>query len=475
MSPTRLTLCLGAAGSAAVAVGGFGVGAVPRTLAGGWLHATSAGRVMAMALAVVGVLALLAGWWRLRGSSARTVLTAAAAWSAPLLLTPSLFSRDVYAYAGQAHLVDLGINPYTHGPESAPGALATEVDDVWGPAASPYGPVFLRVASWLVPGQHVVLALVLLRLLAVAGLALLAWALVRLAADPGRAVWLAVANPLVLLHGVGGAHNDALMAGLLAAGLAVAVSRDGVAARPGAGHPDRSPGARDRESLRRLGLGAALVTLAALVKLPAVAALGFLPLLRPGPRVRGYAVVVASTLVTGVVLTAATGLGWGWVHTLGAGSVRRSLLSVSTGVGVLASQLAGDGAVSAAHAGGLVLAAGVGLALLLRAERIGPLLALGLTLLAVVVLGPVVQPWYLLWALAVLAAVAGERLTTGLAVGSAVLCLLILPGGRHLIRPPLFGVPALLVLAAAGVASRSDFVCRTVATRHTKSAPAPTP
>jgi hypothetical protein len=95
--------------------------------------------------------------------------------------------------------------------------------------------------------------------------------------------------------------------------------------------------------------------------------------------------------------------------------------------------------------------------------------ALGLSLLAVVVLGPVVQPWYLLWALVPLAAVAGERLAVGLAVSSAVLCLLILPGGRHLIRPPLYGLPAVLVIAAGYAASRSDFVCSGHPRRHTKS------
>ena len=115
----------------------------------------------------------------------------------------------------------------------------------------------------------------------------------------------------------------------------------------------------------------------------------------------------------------------------------------------LASNVAGGGAVDAAHAVGLGIAALVGLVLLLRAARIGALYALGLTLLAVVVLGPVVQPWYLIWALAGFGRRGGP--TNAVAprgVASAVLCLLILPGGRHVIRPPLYGVPALLAIAA---------------------------
>lgn len=426
-------VAVGGIGSALVALGGFGVGAVPAALAGSWLHGAALGRGLSFGLVLCGVALLLGSWWRLRGASCRVVGAAAGVWTLPLLVTPPLFSRDVYAYAGQAHLVALGLDPYLHGPSAAPGALAAEIDDVWIDTRSPYGPVFLRVASWVVPGQHVIAAVLLLRLLAVVGLALLAWALRRLATDPSRALWLAVANPLVLLHGVGGAHNDLLMAGLMMAGLAVA------ARRPGLGP---------------LAAGAALVVAAALVKAPAVAALGFLPFLQPGLRLRRFVTVGLAGATTAVLLTWASGLGWGWLHTLGAGTARRSLLSISTGVGVLASTVAGSGAVTAAHAVGLLLAVAVGAVLLMRAPRVGALLALGLTLLAVVVLGPVVQPWYLLWALAPLAAVARERLAIGLAVGSAVLCLLILPTGRHLIRPPLYGVPAALAIAVGYAATR---------------------
>ena len=89
------------------------------------------------------------------------------------------------------------------------------------------------------------------------GVLLLGWGLLRLAPVPGRALWLGVANPLVLVHLVSGGHNDALMVGLLVAGLAVAP--------------------------RALLPAAALVTLAALVKVPALAGLAFLPLLVPRP------------------------------------------------------------------------------------------------------------------------------------------------------------------------------------------------
>ncbi|MDT7539274.1 MAG: alpha,6-mannosyltransferase [Actinomycetota bacterium] len=432
-APRRLVV-LGAVGSCLLTVGSFGVGAVPGRLDGSWLHTSPVGRGLSYGLVLVGVLGLLAAWWGVRGSSPRVMLFAAATWVAPLLVSAPLFSRDVFAYAAQGHLVDAGLDPYTHGPADAPGPLSAEVDDVWAHARSPYGPVFLRVASWLVPGDHVVASVLLLRLLCVAGLALLAWALLRVAADPSRALWLVIANPLVLLHGVGGAHNDLVMAALVVTALAI-VSTEQV----------RAP----------MLVGATvLVVAAALVKAPAVVALAFLPFVVTTSRVRAAVVVAVTTVVAAAGLTAATGLGWGWLHTLGAGSARRSLLSLTTGIGVLASNAFGDGAVHVAQTAGLVVAAGVTLVLLVRLAPAHPRRALGLTLLAVAALSPVVQPWYLLWSLPVLALVAGPRLAAGLAAASAVLCLLILPSGRHVIRPPLYGVPAVLAIAAGYAASR---------------------
>ena len=66
----------------------------------------------------------------------------------------------------------------------------------------------------------------LLRLLEVAGLALVVVATSSLARrvgrDPAGAVLLGAGSPLVLATLIGGAHNEALMLGLLLAGLAVA-------------------------------------------------------------------------------------------------------------------------------------------------------------------------------------------------------------------------------------------------------------
>ncbi|MGB8652338.1 MAG: polyprenol phosphomannose-dependent alpha 1,6 mannosyltransferase MptB [Mycobacteriales bacterium] len=450
--PGRLLLT-GLLGTTLLAVGGVGAGAVPNlkdaialTLHLTWLHDGGPIQAVCTVLVFVGMVLLVSSWWQLRRLldqlSPRAVLLVAALWSLPLLLAPPLFSRDVYAYAGQGNLVAHHIDPYTYGPGALTGKWVIRVDGVWRFTPAPYGPVWLWLSGRVVVlvGDHVVAAVILLRMLAVAGLLLVAWALPKLArahgVAPQRALWLGLANPFVLLHGVAGAHNDTVMIGLLACGLAVAGSRP---------------------TWWRLVAASALVTTAALVKLPAAAALGFLPMLLPGwgRRLRAGLVVAVTAAATAVLTTTATGLGWGWLHNLDAGSARLSIFSPATGLGVaIGSALQAVGLVHTPAAvvrlviaGSLVVAGVLALGLLLRSHHVGPLRALGLTLVGVVALGPVVQPWYLLWGLVLLAAVAGERVVLALAALSVALCLSLLPNGRSLVRPPLYGAP--LVAAAA--------------------------
>ena len=61
------------------------------------------------------------------------------------------------------------------------------------------------------------------------------------------------------------------------------------------------------------------------------------------------------------------------------------------------------GVLTLTRAIGLVAAAVVALYCLRHRDRIGVLGALGLTMLAFVLLGPVVQPWYLTWGIILLA------------------------------------------------------------------------
>ncbi len=454
----RRILLRGFLGTLLLAIGGIGAGAVPNigrdalaeALHLQWLQGGGTARILCSAVALIGVAALTLSWWQLRFLlpvlAPRSLVLTAAFWSLPLLLAPPLFSRDIYAYAGQGNLVANDIDPYVYGPGdfSPTDRWASRVDGVWRFTPSPYGPVWLWLSGRVVllSQDHLVPALLMLRLLAVAGLVLIAWGLPRLAraheVPAQRALWLGLANPFVLIHGVGGAHNDALMIGFLIAGLAVA---------------GRTP------SRRRLVLATALIVTGALIKLPALAALGFLPMLRPTwpGRFRAAALVGVSAAVTGASLTAATGLGYGWLHTLDAGSARLSIFSPTTGLGVGAAHVLDalglvntpETIVRLVFAVALVAGGLVALVLLLRSHHTGPLRALGLSLVAVVALAPVVQPWYLLWGLVLLAAVGGEKVTLGLGALSVALCLSMLPNGSSLIRPPLYGAPLLLAAALA--------------------------
>ena len=403
MTARRLLLA-GTVGSTLVAVGGWGSGALPP----GW-----SSWPLGTPLVVVGVLLLSAAWWRLRSRC----VAASLLWAAPLLLAPPMFSRDVYAYAGQALLVARGLDPYSVGPGALDGPLVEGVDDVWIDTPSPYGPLWLWLAGLVVraTGESLLPALVGMRLLAVLGLVLAAWGLHRLGGE--RALWLGVANPLVLLHLVAGAHNEALMLGLLLAGLAVS----------------------------RLPLAVALVTLAALVKLPAVAVLPFLVMAVPGWRARARAALTALgvSAVVALVVSLGTGLGWGWLTTLDAGRARLSLFSPTTGLGVLV------GALEPVLALGLLTGAAVAAWLLWRTPSLGPVRAAGSALLAVSLLLPVVQPWYVLWGVLPLAAVLRGRQAAAVGALCLVLALLVWPSGRSVVRPPLYGVPTLLALTAA--------------------------
>ena len=119
----------------------------------------------------------------------------------------------------------------------------------------------------------------------------------------------------------------------------------------------------------------------------------------------------------------------------------RSWVAPATGAGIFVTDLAhlvGIGVslhttLSLTRGLGVIVACVAGVLLLLRSDRIGALRAMGMTMLIIVALGPVVQPWYLSWGLVVLAPVATGRVRT-LIVGSSIVAAFIgLPAGRQLV------------------------------------------
>jgi hypothetical protein len=374
-------------------------------------------------------------------------------WLIPMLVVAPLFSRDVFSYAAQGEMMSRHINPYNYGPFTlGAGPYPNPVDPLWGNTPAPYGPLFLMVDGFFASASlhHELVTVVLLRLLALAGVALIAFCIPKLATlynrDAGPIYVLAVLNPLVLLTLVGGAHNDAIMVGLLIAGVTAAKYK----------HPV---------------LGIILCALAAAVKVPAALGVVYIAWewLGTGVPVRQrIRPLVTAGLIAGAVmgvLSVVSGLGVGWVANLATPGTVRSWLAPATGIGMGFSGLAHTvginvslgGVLSVTRLLGLAAAVGASIYLLAVSDRIGGLKALGLSLLLFVVLGPVVQPWYLTWGIVLLAPVVMGRLRSVLIVVSVVCPFIGLPGGRRLLDElihanPLAVAAALLVLLGVLIA-----------------------
>ncbi|HVV89295.1 MAG TPA: polyprenol phosphomannose-dependent alpha 1,6 mannosyltransferase MptB, partial [Solirubrobacterales bacterium] len=156
----------------------------------------------------------------------RTVLIAIGALHAIALLAPPLFSSDVFSYTAYGRMgVLYDANPYLHGPSAIPPAgLHSLIGARWLATPSAYGPLFTAFSYLLVP-LDVATDVTAYKLLAAASslaLILLVWRAASLRGlSPVRAAVLVGLNPVIVLYGVGGGHNDLMMLAILAAGLHV--------------------------------------------------------------------------------------------------------------------------------------------------------------------------------------------------------------------------------------------------------------
>jgi alpha-1,6-mannosyltransferase len=274
------------------------------------------------------------------------------------------------------------------------------------------------------------------------------WAVPRLASIAGtsarKALWLGVLNPLVLWHLVGGVHNDALMLGLMLSGTVIALH------------------ALNELRWWQLTAGVVLIGLGAQVKLPALVALAVVGTALARRLGGGWArfvpaglSMVAAAGAVSVVTSLAGGAGFGWVRALGTPSKVNSWMAPTNWPGFLAGavfgQESGQAMISSARIAGLVLIL-CGIAVVLRRQLRGgvsEVTALGMMMSLIVVLGPVIQPWYLLWAVLPLAAC--------LPVGKWRTRVAALAGVFALLVPPLAGnfagrVPELITAYALGIA-----------------------
>lgn len=363
------------------------------------------------------------------GTSLRVFWYMAAIWIAPLALAGPLFSKDIYSYAALGEMVSHHISPYQYGPNVLGGTpYLTTVDPFWGNARTPYGPFFLGLASLITTftAHHAFATMIGLRLLALAGGIGIAIYAPLLASsfgfDKGLSFTLAVLNPVTIYHLVSAGHNDVVMLALLLAGLYYA-------------------------KVSRPIVGIVLVTLAALVKVPAelgVLYIGWLWLGDDKPFKERVRPVVSAFLISAIVMeliARITGLGWGWVFALTTPGTVRSPAVPTTAVASFVYHLT--------HFVGLPIHLGflltitriLGFALsglgvlyfLYRSRHYGALKAIGYTFLVVTLFAPVIQPWYIAWGLILLAGAPSKKVTWGIVGVSIAAMLLGIPDGPPII------------------------------------------
>lgn len=434
MARTRV---FGATGTVLMAIGALGAGARPvvqdPTFGVRLLNLPSRIQTVSLTMTTTGAVMMALAWLMLgrfamgkrrmsRGELDRTLLL----WMLPLLIAPPMYSKDVYSYLAQSQISFEGLDPYRVGPASGLGlghVFTLSVPSLWRETPAPYGPLFLWIGRGIsaLTGENIVAAVLCHRLMVLIGVSLIVWATPRLAQRCGvaevSALWLGAANPLLFMHLVAGIHNEALMLGLMLTGVEFALR--------GVDAPKLMPKSwrlgAEWAPLGMLLAGSILITLSSQVKLPSLLALGFVAAAlayRCGGTVRALLLIgggmSALSLAVMALVGWASGLGVGWIHTLGTANVVRSwmspptLLALGTGqVGILLGL--GDHTTAV-----LSLTRGIGvmsimlivcwLLLAVFRGRLHPIGGLGVALGLTVLLFPVVQPWYPLWAIIPLAA-----------------------------------------------------------------------
>lgn len=448
-SPEGHSALLGIVGAAMITFGGFGAGSVRRedplleSMYLSWLR-FGHGHVLSTAIVWVGVVSMIAAWVRLgRGTLAgqvtlRQLRFIVAVWTAPLLLAVPMFSRDAFSYLAQGALLRDGYDPYAVGPVVNPGILLDNVSNVWTTTTAPYGPIFLMLGQGIttLTGDNVIAGTMMLRVTMLPGLALMVWAVPHLArhlgGNPAIALWLAVLNPLVLIHLIGGVHNELLMVGLMTAGIALVLERKHLA-------------------------GIAVVAVAVAIKATAGAALPFMIWIwmvheRERAQAEGREPVsplvsFAKTASTGFAVfvavfagaSAAAGVGLGWMTALSGSAKIINWLSLPTILAHLVT--VGTSWFSDLRLGGVLeitrLICALALVVIVlvvwwrfrKSER-DAILGILIVLVAIVVLSPAALPWYYSWPIAIAAGFALSTTTLMVLVGlSTWLMLVFQPDG----------------------------------------------
>ncbi len=485
-SPEARPALLGFLGAVLITLGGLGAGSTRlhdpllESLHLSWMR-FGHGLVVSSVLLWGGVALMLVSWLWLgrrvvdRTATEYTMIATTGFWLAPLLLSVPVFSRDTYSYLAQGALLRDGLDPYVVGPIDNPNSLLDNVSPIWTTTTAPYGPAFILVAKFvtMVVGNDVVAGTMLLRLCMLPGLVMLIWAAPRVArhvgANGAAALWICVLNPLVIIHLMGGVHNEMLMVGLMMASIALTF----------AGRPV---------------WGVSLIAIAVAVKATAGIALPFMVWVwmhrlrqrRELGTVPAFATATAaSAVIFGVVfavLSWLAGVGLGWLTAL-AGSVKIvNWLTLPTAAANLTNAIGGlflpvnfYAVLDVTRIIGIAIIA-ISLPLLwwrFRHDDREALTGIALAMMIVVLFVPAALPWYYTWPLAVVSALAQSRSAIALIAGFSTWIMVIFkPDGSHGMYSWLH---VLLAMSCAAVAWYSLAKAREAPDRPTEQPAVSTP
>lgn len=482
-TPAGRAAITGFGGAILIAIGGLGAGSTRQhdplleSVGLSWLR-FGHGLVVSSITMWLGVVLMLLAWLGLGRHviagkvTKESLLVVIPCWLLPLLTSVPVFSRDAYSYLAQGALLRDGFDPYLVGPVENPNALLENVSPIWSTTTAPYGPLFILIARFVtqIIGDDVVAGTMLLRLCMLPGLALLVWATPRVAqclsTNASKALWICVLNPLVIIHLMGGVHNEMLMVGLMMAGIALVLERHHV-------------------------WGISVVALAVAVKATAGLALPFLVWIwmrrlvedanaqqQQGPQrqrspltafAMASAASVAIVVAVFAVLSWIAGVGLGWLTAL-AGSVKIiNWLTVPTAVANIINVFAGlfvtvnfDAVLEITRIIGVLV---IALSLPVvwwrhRHDERDAMFGVLWAMVIVVLMAPAALPWYYTWPLAIAAPLTQSRFAiAAIAAFSTWIMVIFKPDGSH-------GMYVWIhVLIAAA--------CATIAWRMINSAPEP--
>lgn len=335
-----------------------------------------------------------------------------------LLLAPPLLSTDVFTYLASGRLQVLhGVNPYLNGPVVRPqDPVFGWTGLLWCDTPTVYGPIFTLLSAALANFSLSVglWSLKLVAVLSAAACAALTWMIAKELGRPPMTAMLFVAlNPVLLIHGIGGGHNDLMMLAVVL--LAVWLT---VVGRPAA--------------------GGATLSAAVAVKATAGLVLPFLIIGAGRTSARGSrrsaAGFAAGALLIGAVATLIYGFSWLRIPGTISRASARNVQEMSSIPGMLVSY-SGFGTIGSA---GRVVLAAAALACFLLAIRYALgggqrwVTGAGVVVVASLALSIQLHPWYIALALPFAALSDSRRLRIG-AVVLTFVALILMPSIREIV------------------------------------------